>query len=330
MDLPFDLAWWTVIVIAIIAFACEFMDSSLGMGYGTTLTPILLLFGFEAYQIVPAILISEFATGLTSAGFHALFKNMSLGFERKDTKNKAIMNKLTKTGEPTGAGYPTSETDFQEIDVVMKKETFGDKLRSMTQDTKVVFVLALFGVFGTIISSVISVFFAYSSIFKFVVKIYIGVMVLAMGIIIVALRNKEIKFAMKRIISLGALAGFNKGISGGGYGPITVSGQILSGRDGKNAIASTSLAEGIVCFVGALAYIITSLVTTHNSGGPASVGELGLTPFLVIGAMLSTPLSALTTKKVRANWLKAIVGWMTMLLGAFTLIKEVLGFTGIW
>jgi uncharacterized membrane protein YfcA len=50
------------LLILPLAFICEFMDSSLGMGYGTTLTPLLLLMGFEPLQVVPAVLMSECVT----------------------------------------------------------------------------------------------------------------------------------------------------------------------------------------------------------------------------------------------------------------------------
>jgi uncharacterized membrane protein YfcA len=40
------------------------------MGYGTTLTPVVLLLGFEPLHVVPAVLLSEFVTGLVAAGFH--------------------------------------------------------------------------------------------------------------------------------------------------------------------------------------------------------------------------------------------------------------------
>ena len=49
--------------IILLAFVCELVDSSLGMGYGTTLTPILLLFGYDPIVIVPAVLFSEFLPG---------------------------------------------------------------------------------------------------------------------------------------------------------------------------------------------------------------------------------------------------------------------------
>ena len=58
---------WAALAIFFAALACEFMDSSLGMGYGTTLTPLLLMAGFEPLQIVPAILL------------HALFNAVSVG-----------------------------------------------------------------------------------------------------------------------------------------------------------------------------------------------------------------------------------------------------------
>ena len=46
-----------------LAFFCEFVDSSLGMGFGTILSPVLLLMGFEALDVVPAVLFSECITG---------------------------------------------------------------------------------------------------------------------------------------------------------------------------------------------------------------------------------------------------------------------------
>ena len=43
------------ISIFLAAFIAEYFDSSLGMGYGTTLTPVLLFMGYTPMQIVPAV-----------------------------------------------------------------------------------------------------------------------------------------------------------------------------------------------------------------------------------------------------------------------------------
>ena len=56
-----------IVLLMPLAFVCEFIDSSLGMGYGTSLTPLLLLMGFEPMQVVPAVLFSEFVSGFTAA-----------------------------------------------------------------------------------------------------------------------------------------------------------------------------------------------------------------------------------------------------------------------
>ena len=57
---PLDL----IILIVVIAFICEYMDSTLGMGYGTTLTPLFLIFGYKPLEIIPVVLLSELITGL--------------------------------------------------------------------------------------------------------------------------------------------------------------------------------------------------------------------------------------------------------------------------
>ncbi len=321
---PIELSWLIVIVV-ILAFFCEFMDSSLGMGYGTTLTPVLLLMGYEAAHIVPAVLISEFATGIVSALCHTWLKNMTLGF-----------NKQSKTKANFKAENVELNSNLKSIYAVNggislpKKQSLMVRMKELTLDTKVICFLTLFGIIGTLVASITSAFYSLNENFKFGVKIYIGIMVFGMGILILAFRNKQMKFSFKRLISIGAVAGFNKGISGGGYGPLCVSGQILSGREGKNAIASTSLSEGIICFVGATAYILTNVTKSVTSALPMDWTFLGLTPFIIGGAVLSAPLAALTTKSVNNKWLKVLVGAATILLGTFSLIKTILGFLGIW
>jgi hypothetical protein len=61
------------------AFLAELVDSTLGMGYGTTLTPLMMLiFGLEPLQIVPAVLLSELITGLAAGFSHHSFGNVTL------------------------------------------------------------------------------------------------------------------------------------------------------------------------------------------------------------------------------------------------------------
>ncbi len=64
------------LAIIIVAFIAEYVDSSLGMGYGTTLTPLLLFFGYKTMQVVPAVLLSELITGLLAGFTHHAVGNV--------------------------------------------------------------------------------------------------------------------------------------------------------------------------------------------------------------------------------------------------------------
>jgi uncharacterized membrane protein YfcA len=250
----------TTAAIALGALLCEYVDSTLGMGYGTTLTPVLLMFGFKALDIVPAVLFSELFTGLVAAVTHHNAGNVSL-----------------KPG---------------------------------TKDFKVSTVLALCSVVGTLAAVFVAV-----SIPKMYLKLYIGVLVLVMGVLILISRNRVRPFSWGKIVGLGAVASFNKGMSGGGYGPLVTAGQILSGVEGKSAVGITSFAEGLTCAVGVAAYcLITKGAMPWNLAAP-----------LAVGALLSVPFSAWSVKKISARKLTLAIGVLTTALGILTLVKVVRG-----
>jgi len=244
------------IFIIFLAFLCEYVDSSLGMGYGTTLTPVLLIMGYSPLQVVPALLLSELLSGLSAAFFHHKMKN----------------------------------ADF----------------RAGAKDFKIATVLVAASIFGTALAIFVAL-----TLPSFYVKLYIGILVFTMGLLILLTRKKTFPFSWKKISGLGLLAAFNKGISGGGYGPIVTSGQLLSGVNSKAAVGITSLAEGLTCFVGVGGYL---LFTNHTV-------DWSLAPSLIIGALLSVPLAVFTVKKVKEGNLRVIVGVVTLCLGLLTLGK---------
>ena len=70
---------WIIFAVAVVlSFVAEYVDSSIGMGYGTTLTPMLLLLGFAPLQIVPAVLLQELLSGSLAAYSHHSFGNVDL------------------------------------------------------------------------------------------------------------------------------------------------------------------------------------------------------------------------------------------------------------
>ncbi|MBN2482801.1 MAG: sulfite exporter TauE/SafE family protein [Candidatus Omnitrophica bacterium] len=270
--------------LIILAFFCEYMDSTLGMGYGTTLTPVLLIMGYNPLQIVPVVLISELFSGLLAGVLHHREGNVNL--KPKTLDPFIIARRLRELGPAMS---------FR---------------RGVPPHLKVALLLALCSVVGTVIAVFIAL-----NLPKFWIKLYIGVLVFMMGVVILICFNKDFRFSWSKIIGLGVLASFNKGISGGGYGPVVTSGQILSGVEGKSAVGITSLAEGITCAVGILTYVLVSKKPL----------DFQLAPFIIIGAICSVPFSAKSVKKITEKKLKLTIAALTIVLGAWSIIQTVRG-----
>lgn len=64
------------VIIGILAFALEFLDNSMGGGFGTMTSPILLLAGFDPHSVVPAVLFSETASGFFGGSWHSYYQNV--------------------------------------------------------------------------------------------------------------------------------------------------------------------------------------------------------------------------------------------------------------
>lgn len=269
-----------ILALVVIAFFCEYMDSTLGMGYGTTLTPVLLIMGYTPLQVVPVVLVSELFSGILAGVMHHREGNVNL--KPKTLDPYIIVRRLKELGPAMS---------FR---------------RGIPPHLRVALLLALCSVIGTIVA----VFLALN-LPKLWIKLYIGVLVLLMGIVILVCFNKHFRFSWRKIAGLGILASFNKGMSGGGYGPVVTSGQILSGVESKSAVGITSLAEGITCAVGILTYVLVSKKPL----------DFQLAPFVVIGAICSVPFSAKSVKKITEKRLKIAIAVLTIVLGFLTIVK---------
>lgn len=249
------LSTFTVLAIFLAALACEYMDSSLGMGYGTTLTPLLLLVGFEPLQIVPAVLLSELMTGLSAGLLHQRDGNVDFLNDPRARRTTILLGSLSGIG-------------------------------------------ALLAVWLAV------------SISKFWLGLFITAIILGMGVIILLTRNRQIPYRAGGIVTIGAVAAFNKGLSGGGYGPLVTAGQVVSGLPAKQAVAVTSVAESLTCLIGVLGYLAM---------GKSIAWELAVP--LATGALLSVPMATLTVRRTSEASLRGMVGVVTLVLGVVALMK---------
>ena len=136
------------------------------------------------------------------------------------------------------------------------------------------------------------------------------IIVLAMGVITLATLRRRIRYRPINVVIVGLVAAFNKGLSGGGYGPLVTAGQVVSGMPAKHAVAITSIAEAFTCLVGLAAFLTLS-------------GELvwSLATPLALGALLSVPIATLTVQRLSESIIRGAVGVLTIALGLLSLVK---------
>jgi len=241
----------TLLAIVLAAFLCEYVDSSLGMGYGTTLTPLMILVGFDPKQVVPCVLVSELLTGFAATLMHQRDGNV----------------------------------DF-----------FGNKQARWTA-----ILLSVLSTVGAVAAVSLAV-----SVNRQALATIIGVIILGTGVATLATISRQLRYRRSHIIAVGAVAAFNKGLSGGGYGPLVTAGQVVSGVTPRHAVAISSLAESFTCFVGLVAYLL--LGKSFN---------WGLALPLSVGALMSVPLATLTVRRLPEKVMRASVGCMTCVLALY-------------
>jgi uncharacterized membrane protein YfcA len=248
-----ELGIGAYIGIAILAFACELIDSSLGMMYGTILSPVLIIMGFDPLLVVPSILFSQAVGGFVAAVFHHRLGNVY---------------------------FSLKSVDF-----------------------KAVCIITAFGIIGVAIALAVAL-----NIPSWVMTVYIGVLVITMGAII--LTRRKFSFSWKRLSLVGFISSFNKAMSGGGFGPVVATGQIISGVNSKNAIGITTLSESPICIASFIGYLLFYPGFTW-----------GMALALLVGAGIAGTVGPYITKYLPGSRLRMIVGILAVVLGIWTLVK---------
>lgn len=251
-----------IAIIAFIGFFSKFVDSTLGLGYGTILAPVLIIVGYPIYRVVPAVLMSEFMGAGLTALLHRLMGNIDSEIQSEDFKVSTLLSVLGIIAGATGV-----------LIAVNLNELF--------------------------------------------VATYVSITVIVTGTMVV--QGFRWRFSWHRLTAFGFIASLNKSISGGGYGPLVAGGQILSGRDSTKAIGTTAVAEAAVTGAAWLMYYYLGIT------------DLVLDPFLeleiplVIGALISAPVSALLINRIDAKTLTPLVGSAAVALGVYVLLQIIVG-----
>lgn len=251
-----------IIMLFMLAFALEFVDNSMGGGFGTILSPLLIICGYDPRVIVPSILFSEMISGLWGGAWHWKYKNV----------NWRTIG-LTLIGSLTGMALGTV--------------LIGSILPASVAKTYISFIAIAMGLFVVIKS------------YSLISKKY-------------TLKDKTSKFWTP---ILGMVIGFNKGSSGGGYGPMSVSGYMVLGLTAAIAIGTTTVAEGIACVIGIAIY-------TELTGVILSVALP-----IAIGSFIADPISAWLNnylkKKLDPPFHGRLIGIIMTCLGMIAFLRTI-------
>ena len=237
----------SLVIVGLIGVVGEIVDSSLGMMYGTLLSPILVLLGYSPKLVVPSILLSQAIGGGVAAFRHNRFRNANF--------------------------------------------------RGLTRDLKISLAIIIPGLLACILGA-----FVGQKISAVALRYYIGILVILMGLLCV--RPIHYKFSWRRIWGIGALAGFNKALSGGGFGPVTATGKIVSGVDPKVSVGTTTLAEVPICLLSFTLWIIL---------GGSIAWEFPLV--LCIVAAIGGFIGPIITLKINTKVLRMVVGMLALVSG---------------
>ncbi len=272
-----DITVGAFLLLMFLAMGGMYIDASLGMGYGTLLTPLLLIFGFPPHAVIPSVVLSQAIGSICASLFHHRLQNVS---------------------------FTWSSRHF-----------------------RIVLLFGGFGIVATVLAALLSL-----SLPDRIVKTYVGLLVLLMGILV--LRNRPFTFSWKKMIGLGVVSAFNKGFSGGGFGPVMTSGQVLSGQDHRGAVGTTVLTQVPIGIAAFITYVLgsafasidtpvfqTSLQTVMRQVMQQDVLRWEMVVAMVFGAVLIAPFGALTTSRIRRNRAHLALGSAILLLGLWTLAK---------
>ena len=91
-----------VLPLLALSFCSGIIDLSLGMGYGFTVTPVMLMLGYTPQEAVPAVLISSFIGGVSSSIWNHRLHNVDFDLKGRAFRIAAFTSALGVLGAIIG------------------------------------------------------------------------------------------------------------------------------------------------------------------------------------------------------------------------------------
>lgn len=181
------------------------------------------------------------------------------------------------------------------------------------EDTKLVGIIAGVGIVAVVGSVVLT--YSALTLSESLIKTYVAILVIGMGVfgLVRQFLTRRSEYRPTRMLGFAALAGFNKGLGGGGYGPVVTLGEIYSGVYEKSAVAITTMAEAVVTVAGAATFFGLQMTGTQLN--------LMLLPSLVGGSLLAGVAAPYTVRVVPNRIFRYIIPTYAVIIGALVTAK---------
>jgi len=184
--------------------------------------------------------------------------------------------------------------------------------KPMSQPIKLFIIIAATGCI-TVALAVTGVY-AVFMVAKVWIKLYVVILLLMMGGAMLFKGRKERPYKPYKMLFFAALAGFNKGVGGGGYGPVVTVGGLLSGVPVKSMLAVTAISEGATCVFSIVVWMALAL------GGGITIDYLVL-PSMLLGSMVAAVAAPYAVKVFPAKAWRWVVPAYCLILGAYSFYK---------
>lgn len=139
--------------------------------------------------------------------------------------------------------------------------------------------------------------------------LFTATIVILSGIVLLRVL-RQAAFSQPKLVALSVLAAFNKSLTGGGFGPLLTTGQVLGGVEPKAAAGVTSFTKAVTGALGLGLYL---------SSGHAL--DLRVAGAMTAGALLAVPVATGTIRRMEEARVKRTIAWVAIALGAVTLVK---------
>jgi uncharacterized membrane protein YfcA len=173
------------------------------------------------------------------------------------------------------------------------------------REIRIAGALILLSVIGAVLGPLVEI-----NVPNLYLKLFTAGTIILLGTFMLLKRNSVAPFSWTKLMVTGLAAGFLKGMTGCGYGPLITSGQLLVGVEGKSAVGISMLAGPAVFAVSILTYVLT------NAGI-----DWSLVLYMVGAIAFATPLGAFFLHRIKVKLVKQTIGFAVITMGLLIIVK---------